>query len=308
MRVSLVSLPRWLAPLLLLTIAAITYGTRYWQPQSLFWDENYHVASAQKHLDGVMFMEPHPPLGKQLIALGEWLVGDNDGRDTAALLIRDHVSGTQLPSGYRFRGVRLASVLLSIVSVLLAYALLQRITGQRLLAASFAVLLALDNALVVHARAAMLEGIQLCFVLLSLWLFTASVTRGSAIRLHDYLRLGAAIGLAIAVKLNAAVLLLLMPALYFVDQWPALRERRWRRTAGDIGDGRRRAGFVLPAHRQRDRGQARTAVQGFTGIPGAPAGRLHVDAGRFRGRPRRPSALHQGIRGRRAAARCLQAG
>lgn len=228
MRPSSETVARWALPCLLLLVAAATYGTRYWQPQSLFWDENYHVAAAQKHLDGVMFMESHPPLGKLLIALGEAAVGVNAGLDASALLRRDHVDNVHLPQGYRFHGVRLPSVLLAIGSVLLVYALVLRLTGLRLLAAAFAVLLALDNALVVHARAAMLEGMQIFFALAALYLFVVVLTRPSPVRLRDYALLGATIGLAVAVKVNAAVLLLLLPALYLADQWRHLKRRQWR--------------------------------------------------------------------------------
>jgi len=72
------------AVLFLLLVSGITVGTRYWQPESLFWDENYHVASAHKELAGVMYMENHPPLGKMLIALGEAAVGANDDLVPAA--------------------------------------------------------------------------------------------------------------------------------------------------------------------------------------------------------------------------------
>jgi len=218
-------------PLLLLLLACATLLTRYWQPQSLFWDENYHIASAQKHLDGVMYMEPHPPLGKMLIALGEAAVGDNRGLDTSALLSRDHITNAQLPADFSYRGVRLASVILTVLAVLLAYALLLKVTGLRSLAGGFAALLALDNALVVHTRAAMLEGMQIFFVMLALYLLACTVSRQSAVRLRDYVRLAAAIGLAIAIKVNAAVLLLLLVALYLFDTWPTLQRGDWRGAA-----------------------------------------------------------------------------
>ena len=99
----------WIAPLLLFVLAASTIGTRYWVPTSLFWDENYHVTSAQKHIAGVMYMESHPPLGKMLIALGEIALARNRELDTGALLRVDRVQQAQLPQGYSFAGVRLAS-------------------------------------------------------------------------------------------------------------------------------------------------------------------------------------------------------
>ncbi|HSX62741.1 MAG TPA: phospholipid carrier-dependent glycosyltransferase [Tahibacter sp.] len=227
-----------LAPLLLLALSVVTIGARYWEPDSLFWDENYHVTSAQKHLDGVMYMESHPPLGKMLIALGERAVGANDGRDASALLHADRVQQAQLPPGYSFAGVRLASTVSAIATVLLLYAALLFATGQRLLAFVFAALPALDNALVVHARSAMLEGIQLAFAAGAIGALAWSLRAGVRVRLRHYAVLGTLVGLAVAVKLNGAVLLLLPVALFVAEQWPALREARGlavaRRLAGAV--------------------------------------------------------------------------
>ncbi len=216
----------WLAPGLLLIAAIATYGTRYAQPNSLYWDENYHIASAQKQIDGVMYMEAHPPLGKMLIALGELAVGGNRDLDTTRLLDRDHIENSHLPADYSYAGVRLPSVLAMLLSVLLLYGLLRRLTGSIWVAAVFAALLVFDNALVVHTRAAMLEGLQILFTLAALYLLAASVQSERPIALRDYLLLGLAIGLALSVKLNAAVLLLLPVALFAADQWRNLRERR----------------------------------------------------------------------------------
>lgn len=213
----------WIAPALLLALSVATLGTRYWLPTSLFWDENYHVASAQKIIDGVMFMESHPPLGKMLIAAGEAALGRNEGRDTGALLRADRVQQAQLPPGYSFAGVRLASVLSMIAAVMLLYASLAMITGHRLLAFVFAAFPALDNALVVHARAGMLEGIQLAFALGAICVLAASLRPGRRVRWYHYAGLGTLVGLAIAVKVNSAVLLLLPVALFLAEHWPASR-------------------------------------------------------------------------------------
>ncbi len=231
---------RWFAPLVLLALSILSIGTRYWEPTSLFWDENYHVTSAQKHIAGVMYMESHPPLGKMLIALGEAALAPNSELDTSALLRADRVEQAQLPTGYSFAGVRLASVVSMITAVLLLYATLVLITGRRLLAFVFAALPALDNALVVHARSAMLEGIQLAFALGAICMLAFSLRSGSRVRLRHYAGLGTLVGLTIAVKLNGAVLLLLPVALFMADQWPALRESRWPAAA-------RRLSAAVPA-------------------------------------------------------------
>ena len=44
----------YLVPAGILIISLIIYGTLYGNPKAMFWDENYHIASAQKDIDGVM--------------------------------------------------------------------------------------------------------------------------------------------------------------------------------------------------------------------------------------------------------------
>jgi dolichyl-phosphate-mannose-protein mannosyltransferase len=221
----------WLPPLLVLLIATASFGWRYWEPQSLFWDENYHVASAYKQLEGVMYMETHPPLGKMLIALGEWATGANAGIDPTPLLQHDHLAQSDLPPDFSFVGVRLASVLSMILAAPLLFGLLRLATGSRAVALAFTCLFVFDNALVVHTRAAMLEGMQILFALATLYLLARALAPGGRIRLWHYLGLGLLIGLALAVKLNAGVLLLVPPALLLVECWPQLRERLWRPVA-----------------------------------------------------------------------------
>lgn len=223
-----------LIPALLLAAALGTLGTRYWQPEGLLWDEIFHIASARKQLEGVMYMEPHPPLGKMLIALADRWFSDNAQLNAPRLLDREQITSGHLPAGFSFVGVRLPSVAMAILAVLLAYAVLLRITGERVLAGGMASLLLLDNAFVLHSRAAMLEGMQICLSLAAILAFAVCVTRPTGVRLGHYLVVGLLVGLAIAIKINAAVLLLLLPALFLVDQWPALREGRWRRAGARL--------------------------------------------------------------------------
>ena len=77
-----------------------TYFHRYAYPAAPFWDENYHIASAQKDLNGIFFMELHPPLGKLLIALGEWLLHPNG--ITSWFVSADYAS--RFPEGFSFAG------------------------------------------------------------------------------------------------------------------------------------------------------------------------------------------------------------
>lgn len=208
-----------LYPLFLLAASLLIYLTQYTSPPALFWDENYHVTSAQKHLDGVMYMEAHPPLGKMLMAASEKILRVNTQLDTSALTRTSYIAGDDLPDNFSFAGMRLPSTLLMALSVLFMYGILRRLTGHRLVAAAFSCLLIFDNALVVHSRAAMLEGIQIFFILAAVYYLVRTLTREAAIGLRQYAILGVLVGLTVSVKANGAVLLLLFPVLFFVDQW-----------------------------------------------------------------------------------------
>lgn len=69
---------KFLFPLIVLIMSFSIYMKWFSQPAGLFWDENYHIPSAQKYLDWSFFMEPHPPLGKLLIAAWEKIFHPND--------------------------------------------------------------------------------------------------------------------------------------------------------------------------------------------------------------------------------------
>ena len=83
----------------------------------------------------------HPPLGKQLIAIGEWLLG------------------------YTPTGWRLASAVAGIVSILLIIRVVRRMTRSTLLGGIAGVLLICDGVSHVQSRSALLDIFQAVFVL-----------------------------------------------------------------------------------------------------------------------------------------------
>jgi len=185
----------------------------------MFWDENYHIASAEKHAQGVMYMEPHPPLGKMLMGLMEVVIGANDKVDKHKFLETDHIEGADTPPETRYTGYRWPSVVLMALSVLFFYGILRRITKNNLIAFLFSSFIIFDNATVIQARSAMLEGIQLFFILAALYYFVRKVTSEANINLWSYAILGLLIGLVISVKVNGFILFLLFIMLFGVDQW-----------------------------------------------------------------------------------------
>jgi dolichyl-phosphate-mannose--protein O-mannosyl transferase len=209
-----------LLPLLILSVSYCTIFRGYEEPRALFWDENYHIAAAQKYLNGVFFMEPHPPLGKLLIAAGEYLLNANETDDQ--FIQTDHAEST--PSNFSFAGYRLIPTLLATLCPLLLYLTLSPFCSTRVSALA-ALFFALDNALVVHLRAAMLEGTQLFFILC--FLLTLSRLIRSLLKSNDILgrpkliAIGAVCGFSLAcvltTKLNGIILfVLLAPCLWFL--------------------------------------------------------------------------------------------
>lgn len=89
------------------------YFFAYDSQQNIFWDENYHLTSAQRYIEGVAHFEAHPPLGKMLIAAGEMLANKNAGIDKHQLVFDKHISGEDLPAGFSFFGMRLMPTILS---------------------------------------------------------------------------------------------------------------------------------------------------------------------------------------------------
>lgn len=218
---------------LLLICSLSTYTTDLGHPRALFWDENYHIASAQKYIDGVMYMEPHPPLGKLLIAVSEAALGLNQDVDKSKFVRTDYINDSHMPEqGIHYAGFRLPSALLMAIAILFFYGTVRHITNHLHVAFAFSFFLIFDNALVIHSRAAMLEGIQLFFVLGAIYQMTRAITEKyraqKPIALRHYSYLGLWIGAAVAVKVNGAVLLLLFVMLYGADQWQNLRHGRWQ--------------------------------------------------------------------------------
>lgn len=201
----------------ILFLSLCTYMPGYQNPASLFWDENFHIASAQRYLNGVFFMEPHPPLGKLLIAGGEALLHANDRNDQFIA----QETAKDLPTNFSFAGYRLLPVLLAALVAPLLYLIVIVGTERFPIAITLALAPALDNGLIVHNRGAMLEGPQLFFILITLLAFIrikrsfASSTRAI---IFWIIFLGVASACALLIKINSAAILLLPVFLFVISE------------------------------------------------------------------------------------------
>ncbi len=232
MKTFLKTYARFIYPAVILLVSFSIYFPYYGSPQAMFWDENYHVANAQKHIDGMMYMEPHPPLGKMFMALGEVWFGDNEKVNKQPLLVTDYLTGDAAPPEMTYKGFRWPSTVLMALSVVFFFGIINCITQRAWLAAAFTSLVIFDNALVIHSRAAHLDGIQLFFILGAIYYFVRTVTQfiyhQQAVRLKHYAIIGVWIGLGIMVKVTAAILLLLFAMLFIVEQWHNVKSWNWK--------------------------------------------------------------------------------
>ena len=216
----------WLFALFVFILAYLTYFHRYWDPPHVFWDENYHIASAQKYLHGIYFMEQHPPLGKLLVAAGEKMFGPNAVTDQ--FLDTDY--GTQF-EGFSFAGYRFFSALLSWWTAPILFAILLLLIRNPLWSALLSFFYVFDNALIVHLRGAMLEG--------PLMFFTALTVLFSLLALRDRMKMerlalwGALLGVSFALALATKVLGLILILLLLPVLWKIMPH--WKRALAFLG-------------------------------------------------------------------------
>ena len=201
----------YFAPALALVavLASINFLVGLDQPRGAIWDESYYVTSTERYEEGVAQFASHPPLGLMLIAAGDALLHPNRGLDTRPIALDKKIDGDALPAGYSFAGVRIASGVFAVIGAALFFAMMYALTQSTLGALVFSNLYVFENAFVTQFRAAHLDAFQIAFAAGALLCFTLGVRRRAVGSPWLEFALGVACGLAMMVKLNAVVLLLL---------------------------------------------------------------------------------------------------
>ncbi|MET0180771.1 MAG: phospholipid carrier-dependent glycosyltransferase [Novosphingobium sp.] len=173
-------------------------------PSKPYFDEVHYLPAARALLAlGAPLNTEHPMLGKELIALGIAVLGDNPW-------------GWRLPAALAGAGALFAAMRA------LWWASLSR--AATLL---FGVLLATDFVLLVTARIAMLDAFMLAFAMTALWLCARAVRRSDPARAERDLALaGVALGLSLASKWSGASVAILPGLAFAAVRWHTLRGRR----------------------------------------------------------------------------------
>jgi dolichyl-phosphate-mannose--protein O-mannosyl transferase len=209
----------WMYLIFIVATSFFTYCYRYDYPPNVFWDEPYHIASAQKYLNGTFFMEQHPPLGKMLIALGEKITNSNTPENNAKFIDTDYARG--FPQGFSFVGYRLFPALLAWLTTPLLFGIFLVLTRSSAISSLLSFLYIFDNALIVHSRGAMTDSPLLFFAAAMILAFLLLLGGRNEERMPQQWFLfwaavfGAAFGFALTTKLVALVLIaLFLPVLF----------------------------------------------------------------------------------------------
>jgi dolichyl-phosphate-mannose-protein mannosyltransferase len=189
-------------PALFAALAAIRLTT----PGAPYFDEVHYLPAAREFLNigsegGAQYLNPeHPLLGKQLIALGIAIFGDN-------------------PLGWRIMPLLAGAIALGASMRALWHA-----SEERFATIAFGVLLATGFPLFVHARIAMLDIFFAAFLALAAWQFAAAIREPEKGRWRLALT-GIALGAAMGAKWNAIPLATLPGLTFFAARLSAGRRR-----------------------------------------------------------------------------------
>lgn len=204
------TLPRdpWFWCLVLPAIFAALASIRLTIPTAPYFDEVHYLPAARELLAGGEYLNrEHPLLGKQLIALGIWLVGD-------------------APIGWRIMPLVAGTIALGA-----SMRAMWNASHDRFATIALGVLLATGFHLFIHARIAMLDIFMAAFLAIAAWFFAAAIRKPETGRWRLAIT-GIAIGCALGSKWNAVPLAMLPGITFFAARLSAGRRRLFTSTRG----------------------------------------------------------------------------
>ncbi len=177
-------------------------------PTTPYFDEVHYLPAARAvlELDLATNVE-HPPLAKQLMALGIALFGDN-------------------PWGWR-----LPSLLFGALALFAAMRAAWFSSNTRAASLLTGFFVGTNFLLFVHARIAMLDVFMVAFLMVALWMFAGAVRENETGRWRLVV-CGVALGCAMASKWNAVPIAMLPGLAFLVARWKAERRRLLLSTRG----------------------------------------------------------------------------
>lgn len=200
----------------LIILTAVAILTRFWgilYPKAIVFDEIYFKEYAGAYLNGTYYFDPHPPLGKLLLGGFAHLLG----------LSGSAVAGTD-PSVL----LRILPALAGTLIIPVFYILLRQLKASRRVATLGALLLLLDNALLVESRFILLDSMLVLFGLSALTLYLAARRRSHAQRWIFLASSAFCAGLAASTKWTGLAALGIIGIIWVLDNITTVRSH-WRR-------------------------------------------------------------------------------
>ncbi len=198
----------WLACLAITGLFAALASVRLGIPTKPYFDEIHYLPAARSMLEGGAYLNrEHPLLGKQLLALGMSLFGDN-------------------PLGWRT-----IPLIAGTIALFASMRAMWHASFERFATLAFGLLLATGFHLLVHARIAMLDIFMAAFLSVAAWQFAAAIREPERGRWRLAIT-GIALGLAMASKWNAVPLAVLPGLAFFAARLWAGRKRLLTSTRG----------------------------------------------------------------------------
>ena len=189
-------------PNILITLGFLSIASvRLTVPEAPYFDEVHYVPAARDLLAGEAYRnQEHPLFGKQLIALGTAIFGDN-------------------PLGWRLMPLMAGTLALFASMRAMWFA-----SQSRFASIAFGLLLASGFALFVQSRIAMLDIFMMSGLSVAAWQFAAAIHAPEKARKRLVIT-GIALGLAMASKWNAVPLAILPALAFFIARLSAHRRR-----------------------------------------------------------------------------------
>ena len=143
------------------------------------------------------------------------------GIDKSGFTATDSIA--DYPEYFSFCGYRFFPVVFASLTPMIFFILILIITRNKHLSLLSSALIVFDNALLVQARAAMLDSIQIFFILTALCI-AAKLMNGKKFSIIGYLSIGAAFGLVCAVKHNGIIFAILPVIVALVELIKTLKK------------------------------------------------------------------------------------
>ncbi|XP_028312223.1 protein O-mannosyl-transferase 1 isoform X2 [Gouania willdenowi] len=209
---------------LLLVLSALSLWTRLSHlssPRAVVFDEVYYGQFVSLYMKRVFFVDDSGPvLGHMILALGAYL-GGFDGNFAWNRI------GAEYPSGVCVWSLRLIPAICGALCVPLGYLLTLELHCSHLSALGAAVLLLLENSLIVQSRFMLLESVLIFFLLLALYSYLRfhNGVHSPTLRYAWLLLCGVCCGAAVGVKYTGVFSYLLLLGVASLHTWNLIGDR-----------------------------------------------------------------------------------